>query len=173
MKAAIGLEARARRARRPALGDHRTVGRRQVVAAQCAVPGRESPRRRDQRIGEQGSPHDRRRADAPAARRRGRLRHRHARPARGRPLGASGRAISTSAFPRCARCATNVDSPTVVTSPSRIAPCATAVRTDGVSAERYESYMRLLEELEARPLDASPARRHVRTTTTRARQPSR
>ena len=53
-----GLDALRRRARRSRVRPHRTVRRRQVVAPQRALPRASSARRRDQRIGEQGPPHD-------------------------------------------------------------------------------------------------------------------
>ena len=58
---------RARDASRTTLSSHRTIWRREIVAAQCAVPRRRSSRRRDQRIRQQGTTHDSWCTDAPAS----------------------------------------------------------------------------------------------------------
>jgi hypothetical protein len=71
---------RARRARRGAarahIGPERPIGRREVVAPQLDLPRARLPRGRDQRVGEQGAPHDGGCGNASAPGRR--LRGRHA-----------------------------------------------------------------------------------------------
>ena len=108
---------------RPPVSAHGAVRRGKVFAAQRALSGLGPSRRRDQRIGEQGAAHDRRRADAAAARRSG-LRHRHAGTSRGRPVGAAARA-PRPVFSRDPRAELGMPlSPTAVTSPSPSARCA-------------------------------------------------
>ena len=80
---------------------------------------------------------------------RRRLRHRHAGAARGRPLGAVAGATGPVLSRDARDCAMSAGSPIVVTSPSRIAPCAPRFATARSAPQRYDSYMRLLEEMQS------------------------
>ena len=113
----------ARRARRQDFSAFRSVRRRQVVADERDVPGTQPARRRDQRIGEQGPPYDRRCA-APSASRR-RFRRRHPGAARGRNVGA-GVGSSRRMLPRAPPFhLPSASSATAPTASSRAAPFAT------------------------------------------------
>ena len=124
VKARRGPRGAPRRTRRRGERAHRTIRRRQVVVAQRDVPRARPARRRDQRVGEQGTSHHGRRLSASASGRRGRLRRRHARPARGGHVGALTEGLDR-VLPRAAPLPRpSAASPTAATKSNPIAPSA-------------------------------------------------
>ena len=147
VKAAIGLTDLRRRVRRRAA--RCSPDRRASESRRCSTrlfPGAESSRRRDQRIGEQGTAHDRRRDHASAARRDG-----------GYVIDTPGlREVGLWALPpeHLDRCFPEMRA---LSAECRYADCRhvaepecaviAGVGAGVVSAERYDSYRRLLDEL--------------------------
>ena len=151
VKTGIGPRADLQRcAHRPPVGAHRAVRRGEVVA--CSTRSSRAPNLRVGAISESVNKGRHTTVGAlmlPLPGGRWRLRHRHAGTSRGRPVGAAARAPRPVLSRRSARCATEC----------RFADCRhvaepecavrAAVAAGTVSDARYDSYLRLLEELEA------------------------